>query len=106
VESTEINPTRYIYTNYAADFQDPMTGYGLRSLAFMREVSRKYDPQGIFQKQVPGGFKLLRTSSFISIRGRISGSSRDDEKVESSDQNTLLSHDPGQWEALKFAPEI
>jgi len=25
----------------------------------MREVARKYDPTGIFQTQVPGGFKLF-----------------------------------------------
>lgn len=84
--------SRYIYTNYAADFQDPMAGYGEKSLAFLREVSRKYDPQGTFQKQVPGGFKLWRSSSmFSSARGRVSGR---------SDESTLVSGEPGQWEAL------
>lgn len=53
--------SRYIYTNYAAGWQDPMKGYGEKSLGFLKEVSRKYDPGQVFQKQVPGGFKLERT---------------------------------------------
>jgi hypothetical protein len=24
----------------------------------LKEVARKYDPTGVFQRQVPGGFKL------------------------------------------------
>ncbi|TID13183.1 oxidoreductase FAD-binding protein [Venturia nashicola] len=52
--------SRYIYTNYAAGWQDPMRGYGEGSLGFLREVSRKYDPGQVFQRQVPGGFKLER----------------------------------------------
>jgi hypothetical protein len=51
---------RYIFANYAADFQDPMAGYGDKNLAFMKRVSRKYDPKQVFQRQVPGGFKLER----------------------------------------------
>lgn len=51
---------RYIYANYAADFQDPMAGYGDRSLRFLKQVSRKYDPGQVFQRRVPGGFKLER----------------------------------------------
>lgn len=52
--------SRYVYTNYAAGWQDPIKGYGEKSLAFLREVSRKYDPGQVFQRQVPGGFKLYR----------------------------------------------
>jgi hypothetical protein len=33
-------------------------GYGAANVAFLRDVSRKYDPLGVFQKLVPGGFKL------------------------------------------------
>ncbi len=50
---------RWIYLNYAADFQDPIGGYGAENGARLRAVSRKYDPDQVFQKNVPGGFKLF-----------------------------------------------
>lgn len=46
------------YLNYASEFQQPIKSYGVKSQANMRTVSNKYDPKGVFQKQVPGGFKL------------------------------------------------
>lgn len=52
---------KYKYLNYAASFQDPIGGYGNKSVAEMRRVSREYDPQGFFQMGVPGGFKLARS---------------------------------------------
>lgn len=48
----------YTYLNYASDFQDPFSSYGEENKKFLQEVSRKYDPEGLFQKNVPGGFKL------------------------------------------------
>lgn len=45
------------YLNYAGAKQDPIGSYG--DLATLQEVSRKYDPQGIFQTAAPGGFKLF-----------------------------------------------
>jgi hypothetical protein len=48
----------WVYLNYASQWQDPIKGYGASEVAFMKSVSREYDPQGIFQKAVPGGFKL------------------------------------------------
>ncbi|GAB1737424.1 hypothetical protein NU219Hw_g1569t1 [Hortaea werneckii] len=50
---------KFIYLNYAAPWQDPIGGYGEDAVRRLREVSRKYDPTGVFQKQVPGGFKLF-----------------------------------------------
>lgn len=47
------------YMNYAWDFQDPISSYGEKNRAFLQEVSKKYDPKGVFQKGVPGGFKLF-----------------------------------------------
>ncbi len=47
------------YANYAGPSQDPMWSYGSQNLQRLREVSRKYDPQSVFQRQVPGGFKLV-----------------------------------------------
>lgn len=51
---------RYIFTNYAYYKEHTLAGYGEESLAMLNEVSRKYDPEGIFQKAVPGGFKLSK----------------------------------------------
>ena len=50
---------RFKYLNYATSWQDPIGGYGPENKARLRAVSRKYDPAGLFQKAVPGGFKLF-----------------------------------------------
>lgn len=50
---------RYKYLNFAASFQDPLGSYGAEQKKTLRKVAKKYDPKGIFQKQVPGGFKLF-----------------------------------------------
>ncbi|XDG00627.1 hypothetical protein ABKA04_000242 [Annulohypoxylon sp. FPYF3050] len=47
------------YMNYAYSFQDPISSYGPGNQEKLREVSVKYDPDGLFQKGVPGGFKLF-----------------------------------------------
>ncbi|TKA77900.1 hypothetical protein B0A55_03342 [Friedmanniomyces simplex] len=49
---------KYLYLNYAAPWQDPIAGYGAAIVAQLKAVSKKYDPLGVFQTQVPGGFKL------------------------------------------------
>lgn len=49
----------YKYLNYAASFQDPIRSYGPTANRNLRTVSRKYDPLGLFQIGVPGGFKLF-----------------------------------------------
>ncbi|PQE14056.1 oxidoreductase FAD-binding protein [Rutstroemia sp. NJR-2017a BBW] len=48
----------YSYLNYADKTEPVIEGYGAENVAFLRAVSKKYDPQGVFQKLVPGGFKL------------------------------------------------
>ncbi|KAH6665549.1 hypothetical protein B0J14DRAFT_680709 [Halenospora varia] len=50
------------YLNYAASWQDPFASYGFANLENLWKVSRKYDPTGLFQTGVPGGFKLKPTS--------------------------------------------
>jgi hypothetical protein len=50
---------KYFYLNYAASWQDPISGYGAANKAQLQAVSKKYDPSGVFQTQVPGGFKLF-----------------------------------------------
>lgn len=47
------------YLNYAAEWQDPIAGYGSAEKKRLQKASKKYDPTGIFQKAVPGGFKLF-----------------------------------------------
>jgi FAD/FMN-containing dehydrogenase len=50
----------WIYLNYAAPWQDPIAGYGAANRRRLQDISRRYDPHGVFQKNVPGGFKLFR----------------------------------------------
>ncbi|KAL4802587.1 hypothetical protein BDV18DRAFT_154258 [Aspergillus unguis] len=54
------NDNPLVYMNYADFSQDPLGSYGEESVDFMKRVARKYDPQGRFQKMVPGGFKIAR----------------------------------------------
>ncbi|KAI1199439.1 FAD-binding domain-containing protein [Nemania serpens] len=49
----------YKYLNYASDFQDPIGSYGAENKQFLQDVSKRLDPDGIFQHGVPGGFKLF-----------------------------------------------
>lgn len=48
----------WIYLNYALANQDPLGSYGQENVNKMLAASRKYDPNGVFQKLVPGGYKL------------------------------------------------
>jgi len=50
------HPWRYL--NYCTDWQKPFDGYGEENKQFLQEMSRKYDPQGLFQRGCIGGFKL------------------------------------------------
>ncbi|KAH6883028.1 hypothetical protein BKA58DRAFT_447730 [Alternaria rosae] len=50
---------QYKYLNFAASFQDPLGSYGGVELEKMKKAARRYDPTGVFQTQVPGGFKLF-----------------------------------------------
>jgi hypothetical protein len=49
----------FVYLNFAATFQNPFAGYGEEQQEKLRSVARKYDPAGLFQKQLAGGFKLF-----------------------------------------------
>ncbi len=48
----------YLYHNFAAKTQKPFCSYGQENVEFLRKVSVKYDPKGVFQTLVPGGFKV------------------------------------------------
>ena len=48
----------YRYLNYCGDWQRPFEGYGEENHRFLKGVSQKYDPEGLFQRGCIGGFKL------------------------------------------------
>ncbi|KAE8371852.1 hypothetical protein BDV26DRAFT_302427 [Aspergillus bertholletiae] len=48
----------FIYLNYADISQKVLQSWGADKVAKLKAVSQEYDPQGVFQKQVPGGFKI------------------------------------------------
>lgn len=48
----------YLYLNYADKSQDPLSSYGPESVKKMKAAAKKYDPFGVFQNLVPGGFKI------------------------------------------------
>ncbi|KAJ5161214.1 FAD-binding domain-containing protein [Penicillium capsulatum] len=49
----------YKYLNYADGSQDVISGYGPASKANLQATSKKYDPHGLFQRGLPGGFKVF-----------------------------------------------
>jgi hypothetical protein len=51
----------YLYLNYADITQDPLAGYGAVNVKKMKAAAKKYDPFGVWQKLVPGGFKISKT---------------------------------------------
>ncbi|KAK8209488.1 FAD binding domain-containing protein [Phyllosticta capitalensis] len=55
----------YIYLPYADPTQDPLSSYGSANILKMRAAAAKYDPEGVFQTMVPGGFKLSKVTSFV-----------------------------------------
>lgn len=52
--------TRWLYLNYSDPSQRPFASYGEEALARLKEVSAKYDPEGVFQTRVPGGHKISK----------------------------------------------
>ena len=52
----------WVYLNYADKSQDPLASYGVENVTKMRDVAAKYDPNQVFQKLCPGGFKLSQAN--------------------------------------------
>jgi FAD/FMN-containing dehydrogenase len=50
--------SEYIYMNYGSPWQDVVEGYGQENKKRLKEISRKYDPTGVYQRLQPGYFKL------------------------------------------------
>ncbi|KAL2678954.1 hypothetical protein Neosp_009708 [[Neocosmospora] mangrovei] len=57
---SEDSSVRFRYLNYAEPSQNPLGGYGVENARYIRDVVAKYDPRGLFQTRVPGGFKISR----------------------------------------------
>ncbi|KAL6875000.1 hypothetical protein J3F83DRAFT_712930 [Trichoderma novae-zelandiae] len=51
-----LNP--YIDVNHAGRKQNPIASFGPSNVAFLKQVAKIVDPKGVFQKLLPGGFKL------------------------------------------------
>lgn len=47
------------YMGDSAGFQRIFEGYGEENHAKLQEVAKKYDPEGVFQRLMPGGFKVF-----------------------------------------------
>jgi hypothetical protein len=50
----------YLYLNYADKDQNPLASYGAEKVRFMKDVAKKYDPFGVYQNLLPGGFKISK----------------------------------------------
>lgn len=48
----------FLYGNYSFNTQEPFNTYGEENIRKMREMSSKYDADGVWQTRVPGGFKV------------------------------------------------
>jgi hypothetical protein len=48
----------FVYANYAAPWQDPITSYGKESVERLKRVRERVDPKGVFTHNVTGAFKL------------------------------------------------
>ena len=49
---------RHRYLNCCAEWQRPFEGYGVDNWEQLKRTRVKYDPQGLFQRDCKGGFKL------------------------------------------------
>ncbi|KAI1080906.1 hypothetical protein F5B20DRAFT_537834 [Whalleya microplaca] len=48
----------WLYLNYAHSSQEVLQSYGPENVRRIREAASKYDPEGVFQRLCPGGFKI------------------------------------------------
>ncbi|KUL90285.1 hypothetical protein ZTR_02036 [Talaromyces verruculosus] len=52
----------FTFLNDAHFSQNPLADYGEGRYANLQTVAGKYDPTGVFQKLLPGGFKLFQSA--------------------------------------------
>ncbi|PIA90436.1 Bifunctional solanapyrone synthase [Cercospora beticola] len=58
----------YVQMTYADGWQKPIERRGEKVVREMIEISKKYDPEQMFQKQVRGGFKLTMEQGQSSLK--------------------------------------
>lgn len=46
------------YVNYCDKTENPLKSYGPENVDFIKQVAAKYDPEDLFQKEMPGSFKI------------------------------------------------
>lgn len=51
-----------VYLNSADETQDPIGSYGSENVQLIRDVAARYDPLGVIQTRIPGGFKVSRVA--------------------------------------------
>ncbi|CAJ2502841.1 Uu.00g102350.m01.CDS01 [Anthostomella pinea] len=51
------------YLNYCDGSQDPLSTYGPENIRKMKDAAAKFDPTGVFQTKVPGGFKISKVKT-------------------------------------------
>ncbi|KAI5862505.1 hypothetical protein GGS23DRAFT_570531 [Durotheca rogersii] len=56
--SIEGGAVPWVYLNYAHSGQEVLQSYGPENVGRIREAALKYDPEGVFQRLCPGGFKI------------------------------------------------
>lgn len=49
---------RFLYQNYANQTQDVFAGYGEENRRRLRDLQKVYDPEGVFERLQPGGFRF------------------------------------------------
>lgn len=50
----------FLYLDYADISQKPLESYGAENVVKIRAAAEKYDPHGVFQTMMPGGFKISK----------------------------------------------
>jgi len=48
----------FLFPNYSAQWQDVISSFGKANVNFLRDVSKRYDPEQLFQNLQTGSFKL------------------------------------------------
>ncbi|GKT47437.1 bifunctional solanapyrone synthase [Colletotrichum spaethianum] len=58
----------YLQATYAESWQNPIERRSKGTLKELLATSKKYDPRQVFQRQVPGGFKLPKSPYVVGVR--------------------------------------
>lgn len=56
----------FIYLDYADISQRPLESYGVENVAKIQDAAAKYDPEGVFQHMMPGGFKISQVRNTLT----------------------------------------